>query len=46
MALVIFEDPDLFAEKETDGEGRVYLGSEFQGRTVRVSAELVEDGDE
>jgi len=39
MTQIIIEDPDLYAEKEVDGSGRVYLGKEWAGKTVKIAIE-------
>lgn len=44
MAHITIDDPDLYAEKEVDGSGRVYLGKNWAGKRVKIVIEsAVED---
>lgn len=37
------EDPDLVTTKNTDKQGRVYLGSDFKNGKVRIVVESIEE---
>lgn len=42
MSHVKVSDPELFAKKDVDGSGRVYLGQEYASTEVRIAVELVD----
>jgi hypothetical protein len=37
------ENPDITAENKIDDQGRVFVGREHSGRTLRLVGELVEE---
>lgn len=43
MAELTITDPDLHAEKNVDGDGRVYIGREFAGDSVTITVERHDD---
>lgn len=46
MGQVIVDDPDEHRTNRTvDGQGRVYIGSEYAGSTVNVVVEVVDSDD-
>jgi hypothetical protein len=38
-------DPDIHTVKKTDGQGRVYLGKDWQEQEVRITVERVGEDD-
>ncbi|WP_049904047.1 hypothetical protein [Halococcus agarilyticus] len=39
----IVKNPDITAENKIDNQGRVFVGREHSGRTLRLVGELVEE---
>lgn len=44
MTQIIIEDPEMYAVKDVDSSGRIYLGKEWAGREVRIAVESVREG--
>jgi len=42
MGTVTVEDPKFHGEKNVDSNGRVYLGEEYAGNTVRLIVEKLD----
>lgn len=45
MAEVTITNPEVHDTKKVDDRGRVYVGKELVGETVRVTVEKVDDGE-
>ena len=43
MSTVTIEDPEIHGEKNVDSNGRVYLGEDYAGKSIRLTVEVVVD---
>ena len=43
MSQVTIDNPEIHAKKAVDSNGRVYLGADYAGKSVRVTIEVIEE---